>query len=121
MASQQIAQPGRPDDKALVAQLAAELGETAAEAQVLIKKVVRTLGAERTRRLVDEAKAIEADGGMLVPDGSRRRTLGGVFFKLAKERASPEERARIWSPKKRRPQATPTAAGATAGATAQPR
>ena len=90
-------------DPQLVQGIARELGETADVAQVLIKRIVRTLGEERTRELVRHAKVIEEQGGMMVPDGSRRRTLGGVFFKLAKDAATPEERARIWMPQNRRP------------------
>lgn len=95
-------------DPQLVQGIAAELGETPDVAHMLIKRIVRTLGEERTRELVHHAKVVEEQGGMMVPDGSRRRTLGGVFFKLAKEQATPEERARIWVPKNRRPK--PTAA-----------
>ena len=76
-------------DPQLVQGIAAELGETEDVAQILIKRIVRTLGEERTRELVRHAKVVEEQGGMLVPDGSRRRTLGGVFFKLAKEQAPP--------------------------------
>ncbi len=90
-------------DPQVVQGIAAELSETADVAQMLIKRIVRTLGEDRTRELVRHAKVIEEQGGMLVPDGSRRRTLGGVFFKLAKEQATPEERGRIWVPKHRRP------------------
>ncbi len=107
---------GKGVDPQVVQGIAAELGETADVAQVLIKRIVRTLGEERTRELVRHAKVVEEQGGMLLPDGSRRRTLGGVFFKLAKERATPEERGRIWLPKtRRRPPAeapTPTEAAA---------
>ena len=83
--------------------IAAELGETEDVAQILIKRIVRSSPGVRTRELVLHAKVVEEQGGMLVPDGSRRRTLGGVFFKLAKEQATPEERGRIWVPKNRRP------------------
>jgi len=94
---------GKGVDPQVVKGIAAELGETADVAQMLIKRIVRTLGEERTRELARHAKVIEEQGGMLLPDGSRRRTLGGVFLKLAKDAASPEERARIWIPKHRRP------------------
>ena len=102
---------GKGVDPQLVQQIAGELGETADVAQMLIKRIVRTLGEERTRDLVRQAKLLEEQGGMLVPDGSRRRTLGGVFFKLAKEQATPEERGRIWVPKTRRPKPTEAANG----------
>ncbi len=90
---------GKDVDPQLVQGIAGELGETEDVAQMLIKRIVRTLGEERTRELVRQAQAVEATGGMMLPDGSRRRTLGGVFFKLAKEQVTPEERGRIWMPK----------------------
>ncbi len=99
-------------DPQVVQGIAAELGETADVAQLLIKRIVRTLGEDRTRELVRHAQVVEEQGGMLLPDGSRRRTLGGVFFKLAKERATPEERGRIWVPKHRRPKPKEASNGA---------
>ena len=107
---------GKGVDPRLVEGTAAELGETADVVRMLIKRIVRTLGEDRTRELVRHAQVVEEQGDMLVPDGSRRRTLGGVFFKLAKEHASPEERARIWVPKHRRKPAAPPAATAAAAA-----
>ncbi len=93
-------------DPQVVQSIAGELGETADVAQMLIKRIVRTLGEDRTRELVRHATVVEDQGGMMVPDGSRRRTLGGVFFKLAKEQATPEQRGRIWLPKNRRSKPT---------------
>jgi hypothetical protein len=46
--------------------------------------VVRRLGKSHVERLAGRAKIIFAGSGMLVRDGSRRRTLGGVFFQLIK-------------------------------------
>jgi hypothetical protein len=48
-----------------------------------IGEVTRALGLERTYELVGEAREIFEGPGMLVRNGSRRRTLGGVFFQLA--------------------------------------
>jgi hypothetical protein len=44
------------------------------------------LGAETALSVLEEVLTIEASGGMLLADGSRRRTPGGVFFFLIKER-----------------------------------
>ncbi len=107
---------GKGVDPQVVKDIAAELGETEDVAQVLIKRIVRTLGEERTRQLVKQAQDVEEQGGMMVPDGSRRRTLGGVFFKLAKDQATPEERSRIWMPKNRRKKPSETATTAEVAA-----
>ncbi len=60
------------------AQIADQLGETDATPRRQIWRIVRTLGLERTQALVAQALEIEANGGMLLPGGSRKRTLGGV-------------------------------------------
>ncbi len=39
----------------------------------------------------------------MLPDGSRRRTPGGVFFHLVRTRARPEEVGRIFPPRSRQP------------------
>lgn len=42
--------------------------------------------------MLRQTREIEANGGMLVNDGSRRRTPGGVFMKLAKDPMTREQR-----------------------------
>ena len=86
--------PSTPADP-VVRRIAAELGETEAQPLTHIARIVRTLGEERALALLARAEAVEAQGGLRLPDGSRR-TKGGVFFRLAREQASPQERARIW-------------------------
>jgi CspA family cold shock protein len=98
----------------LAAQLAADLGETSAQALSQLRRVIKELGPEAARHYVAEAQRVEAAGGLLIPDGSRRRTLGGVFFVLVRQNLTDEQRAIIFPPlyirktKKGRPAAAPT-------------
>lgn len=60
------------------------LGETESVPIRQIALIVRHCGIEKAIGWLQEAQRIEANGGMLVADQSRRRTLGGVFFFIAR-------------------------------------
>src|SRR5712691_6502257 len=62
----------------------------------LLMKVLRTFGVDRTTAILADTLTCEANGGMLTKDGTRRRTLGGVFFQLVKQQARPHERRRLF-------------------------
>lgn len=49
-----------------------------------IVRVVNTLGRDLPIKLFKETQKIESDGGMLIVNGMRRRTPGGVFLFLLK-------------------------------------
>jgi hypothetical protein len=86
-----------PDDvKTIAADIAQQLDETNPIAIEQIERVVEHLGAEAAQAFLREALEVEAQGGMMLPDGSRRRTLGGVFFYIAKGRIPHEVRGLIW-------------------------
>ncbi len=85
--------------------IAAQLSETAPGAGATIWRCVRTLGPERAQAFVAQALEVEANGGLLVPDGSRRRTPGGVFFYLVRTQVSDREAIAInvmWRSKQQR-------------------
>ena len=62
----------------------------------LLTKVLRTLGVDRTAAVLTDTLQLEAAGGILTKDGTRRRTPGGVFFQLVKERTTRQERRRLF-------------------------
>jgi PHAX RNA-binding domain len=64
--------------------------------RLLIARALKVLGQERCVELLAEALLCEHHGGLLVKDGSRRRTRGGVFLQLCRERSTPEERRKIF-------------------------
>lgn len=72
--------------------IADALGETLPEPRAQVGRIVRVLGIERAEALYQQTIATEAGGGMMLPNGSRRRTPGGVFFKLARDMASSRQR-----------------------------
>ncbi len=73
---------GKAAARAAIDEIAAQFGETEDEPKRLIKRALRTLGEERVRAFVAQALEVETAGGLLLPDGSRRRTPGGVLFHL---------------------------------------
>lgn len=50
----------------------------------LVGRIVQVVGANKAIEIYKETQKLEADGGMLVMNGTRRRTPGGVYFFLLK-------------------------------------
>ena len=89
--------PVSPTDlKRTVDRIAQQLGETNFGARAQIRRIVERLGTERALAFLEETLEVEAQGGLMLPDGSRRRTPGGLFFYLVRTRVAPEEWADIW-------------------------
>lgn len=88
-----------PEQQALyqaAMRIADALGEKEYAPRGQVMRVVRVLGVDRAQALYEQTIAVEGTGGMLLPDGSRRRTPGGVFFRLARDSASKDERGKIF-------------------------
>lgn len=57
--------------------------------------MVDIIGKEKAIDFFEKTRKIEADGGMLIMNGSRRRTTGGVYFWLVKnDKHIPQEKIR---------------------------
>jgi len=61
-------------------------------------RCLRRLGQERCQALLTDTLTLEAHGGMLIKDGTRRRTPGGTFFQLVRDRCTSKERHFIFAP-----------------------
>lgn len=77
-------------------EIADQLGEKDKRPRAQIIRIVEERGEEFARKLLTDTMAIQEEGGMDVADGSRKRTPGGVYFKLAKDRLDPKTRAKIF-------------------------
>jgi hypothetical protein len=64
--------------------------------KALLTKVLRTIGPERYAAIFAETLTIEANRGLLVQAGDRRRTPGGTFFHLVRQQCTRQERARLF-------------------------
>jgi hypothetical protein len=76
--------------------IARQLNETDPAAIGQIERIMERLGAKAVQAFLRETLEIEAQGGIMLSDGSRRRTPGGAFFYLVKGRVSRRDRAAIW-------------------------
>jgi len=87
-----------PEEWRATQEIAAALGERERGPLGQVGRVVGRLGIDRARTLLARTQEIEAAGGLLLPDGSRRRTPGGVFFHLvrADDTLSREDRGYIF-------------------------
>jgi len=82
--------------------IAKALGESGEGPLAQIKAVVDNLGEQACITLLAETEKIEKAGGLMRGDGSGRRTAGGVFFFLARQRLPRDVRAAIFNDKKPR-------------------
>jgi hypothetical protein len=83
-----------------VSTIAKALGESDEVPLFQITGVVRVLGEETAQKLLVETQETEKNGGMMLPDGSRKRTPGGVFFFLARQKLSQADKLAIFRPPK---------------------
>ena len=86
--------------KGIATSIAQQLHETEAGPRVLIQRIVRLLGEENALRYLQETIRIEEGGGMMLQDGSRRRTPGGVFFSVVRGAVPPDLRSKLFLPMK---------------------
>jgi hypothetical protein len=85
----------------VVADVAEQLGETDDQPIGMLRRMVNLRGPDFVQAVVQEARTVEAQGGLMTRDGSRRRTLGGVFFALARHhitKTSRDDYLRIFQP-----------------------
>jgi phosphorylated adapter RNA export protein len=93
MPTAQLAPTCHPSDRLTTRALAAALQEPRT---VVLARAIKVLGPERCADLLIEVLHLEAAGGLLTRDGTRRRTPGGLFFGLLKQRCTPQEQARLF-------------------------
>ncbi len=62
----------------------------------LLRIVIDAIGPEQAQQHLAATLEIEAAGGMMTADGSRRRTPGGVFFQLVRKAMPGPMRRKIW-------------------------
>ena len=82
--------------RTIAADIARQLDETNPVALEQIERIVQRLGVDAAHNFLREALECEAKGGLMVRDGSRRRTLGGVFLHLVRQQVSRKDMWIIW-------------------------
>lgn len=83
------------DPKKVARKIAKKLGEKEFRVRKIIEELVNYFGVDLARDLLKQTLEIEKSGGMLTPEGDRRRTPGGVFIFLAKQQLPQEARKTI--------------------------
>jgi hypothetical protein len=79
------------DTTQTVSYIAQELGETERKPISTIQRIVDRYGEDFALELLEETRKVEDQGGLIIHEGTRRRTPGGVFFYLIRGRISEEE------------------------------
>lgn len=88
-----LSAPDSPQSAEALAQL---LGETEAEPCTSIATIVQLRGLPWALHVLEKTRDIEAGGGMMTFDKTRRRTFGGVFFFIARRRLKDRERVLVF-------------------------
>ncbi len=80
----------------VVDRIAAQLGETQFKPRRQLTQLIERCGVEFVEKVLKETIEVEANGGVLVESGDRRRTIGGVFFYLARKHLPDDVRDEIF-------------------------
>lgn len=84
-----------------IGRLCRELCQTLKEPKLpLMRRALDTLGVSAVEDLLQDVDKVEISGGQMTADGDRRRTPGGVFWNLLKQRATKEEYDHIFETEK---------------------
>jgi hypothetical protein len=75
--------------------IAEQLGENGVGPREQIRRALEVAGPDVVQAALAEAQQIEASGGLMLKDSSRRRTPGGVFFYVLRQRVDREQWLRI--------------------------
>jgi len=78
--------------------IAEQLGESKSFVRGQIKAILIACGIEQSLAWLVEAQEIESHGGLMVENGLRRRTPGGVFFWVARSQMPEDLRNQIFVP-----------------------
>ena len=96
------------DQRPVVSQIVDTLGEEASLAQRQIKRIVLQCGEAFAQGVLADTLQIEEQGGIWLEKYQRRRTPGGVYLYLARQKMSPQMVKTIFtSRKKRKPKTNP--------------
>jgi hypothetical protein len=82
--------------KQVALEIAAQLNETEEVPVKTIKRLVYQCGPEQAREWLRQAFEIEANGGIMLENLGRKRTIGGIFFYISKRAMTPEVRAAVY-------------------------
>ena len=91
------------ENEALVNELIAILKEVEEKPCRQIRLIVEYCGAAFAREILQATLETEANGGMMLPDETRRRTIGGVYFYLARHKMTNQLQKRIFPFNVRKP------------------
>ena len=80
----------------ITGEILARLGETDHGPMRQVRMIVEHAGEEFARDMLKETVELEATGGILTADGTRRRTAGGVYFYVVKGKLEPTLRQIIF-------------------------
>ncbi len=72
------------------------LNETEEKPISQIEQIIENINPKKALKLLIKTLKIEGDGGLQTYNGSRRRTLGGIYFFLAQRWVEPKYRPVIW-------------------------
>ncbi len=84
------------DQYICTAALAERLGETQPEPIAQLGRIVERCGAAQATLWLEETETIEVNGGEMLTSGKRRRTKGGVFFRLVRDAVTGADRRYIF-------------------------